>query len=157
MNRILVSPTSKIGTAAPAVWERISSFEGINTELMPWMRMRPPHRYAGRTLADITPGEPLGRVWIFYLGFLPLDWDSLTVEELEVGHRFAERSTMASMAVWEHERIVTALGSDHCEVTDRVAFVPRLPFRPARRALRRTVTALFAHRHRRLVDHFNPR
>lgn len=83
-----------------------------------------------------------------------VDFDDLCLAEIEPPRRFLERSTMASMATWEHERTIEPLGPRTCAVTDRLGFSLRAPLAvvPGSAALaRRIVTVLFRHRHRRLV------
>jgi ligand-binding SRPBCC domain-containing protein len=61
---------------------------------------------------------------------------------------------MATLRVWQHERVVEARGEDACQVTDRLAFELRRPLAAipgAERLARAIVAALFRHRHRRLV------
>jgi ligand-binding SRPBCC domain-containing protein len=147
-----VRRTSRVAAPAEEVWARVTSAEGINHEIRPWMRMTMPRSLRGRTIADVEPG-PLGRSWILLFGVLPFDYDELGLAELEPGRRFLERSTMLSMRRWEHERSVEPLDEGSCEVTDRIAFQLRAPL--ATLGLTRPVAAviarLFAHRHRRLV------
>ncbi|MDP3893205.1 hypothetical protein [Nocardioides sp.] len=148
-----VARTTRVAAPAGRVWDRVTTFEGINHELMPLMRMVLPRRYAGSTVDDLEPGQRVGRVWILYLGFLPLDFDDLTIAELEPGRRFLERSRMATMRTWQHERVVEPLPEgDACTLTDRLTFEPRM--RLLDPLLRRVVTFVFAHRHRRLLAHF---
>ena len=146
---------SRVTAPAAEVWGRVTSPEGINEEMRPWMRMTMPRALAGRTIADVEPG-PLGRSWILLFGVLPIDYDDLGLAELEPGRRFLERSTMLSMRRWEHERTVEPAGEGACEVSDRVAFALRRPL--AAVGLTRPVAALigrfFAHRHRRLQRRF---
>jgi ligand-binding SRPBCC domain-containing protein len=150
-----VNRTSRVEAPAPEVWTRVTSPEGINDELRPWMRMTMPRSLRGRTIAEVEPGQ-LGRSWILLFGFLPFDYDDLGLAELEAGRRFLERSTMLSMRRWEHERTVDPAGPDGCEVTDRIAFELRAPLRvlgltrPVSGVLRR----FFAHRHRRLARRY---
>ena len=73
--------SSVINASRDAVWERIASFDGINAELMPYMRMTVPREHAATTIDTVPVGRPLGRAWIFYGGFLPLDYDALTLTE----------------------------------------------------------------------------
>ena len=144
--------TSVVAAAPDVVWERITDFACINTELMPLMRMRVPRAHRGTTVATVPVGTSLGRVWIYYLGFLPLDYDRLTLTELEPGSHFQEVSTMLSMRRWEHRRELRPLDAGHTEVTDTIGFEPRIRF--LARVLEPVVRHLFAHRHRRLVRHF---
>jgi hypothetical protein len=71
------------------------------------------------------PGERLFRSWLLFAGFVPVEYDDLTFEEVEPGRRFLERSTLLSQRVWEHQRILEPLVQG-CRLTDRVRFVPRL-------------------------------
>jgi ligand-binding SRPBCC domain-containing protein len=59
---------------------------------------------------------------------------------------------MLSMRLWEHERTLTPQGESRCQITDRVAWEPRLPLPGA--LLRPLVHAIFGHRHRRLRERF---
>ncbi|MFW0787611.1 hypothetical protein AAFP35_24205 [Gordonia sp. CPCC 206044] len=146
---------SVVAARPDEVWERVVTPEGINDELMPYMRMMLPRRHRGITVADVTPGTSLGRVWIFYLGVLPLDWDRMTIAELEPGRGFVEVSSMASMRIWRHERTLTERGTDGTEVIDRLRFTPRLLLRPASPLLEWFIGHLFEHRHRRLAKYFS--
>ena len=55
--------TTAVAAPAERVWERIVSKEGINDELMPFMRMTMPRALKGKTIADVEPGQTLGRSW----------------------------------------------------------------------------------------------
>ncbi|WP_395838716.1 hypothetical protein [Cystobacter fuscus] len=136
-----------------SVWERVASAEGINDEMRPWLTMSAPRGVGVLDLNTVPVGVPLGRAWLRLFGVLPLDYDLLTLVELEPGHRFHEKSTMASMRCWEHERVLVARGGS-TEVTDRVTFVPRWGLLWARPMLARVVREFFAHRHRRLARYF---
>ena len=151
-----VNRTSRVEAPAPEVFARVTSAEGINDEMRPWMRMTTPRALRGTTIADVEPG-PLGRSWILLFGVLPFDYDDLGLAELEPGRRFLERSTMLSMRRWEHERTVEPAGDEASEVTDRVAFELRAPLRAIRltRPVAAVLRGFFAHRHRRLQRRFS--
>lgn len=141
---------------ADAVWARISTPQGINYELAPWLRMTMPRPLEGRTLDDVELGRPLGRSWLLLFGFLPFDYDDLMIGERDRGRRFLETSSTLTMARWNHERVLIPRDRG-CEVTDKLCFQPRGLFarsRTVRRAMRSIVTAIFRHRHRRLTDYF---
>jgi ligand-binding SRPBCC domain-containing protein len=146
-----VTTRSKLDAPAPAVWERVISPAGINDELAPWMRMTIPKGMGDLTPENVTLGERIGRSWILLFRFLPIDYDDITLVELEDGRRFLERSPMMSMRLWEHERTVEPDG-DRCTVTDRIRFQPKLG--ALARPMHRTFAAFFRHRHRRLHRHF---
>ncbi len=148
--------TSRVPAPAEAVWQRVTTPEGINHELMPVMRMTVPPSFRGVTIEQISPGTKVGRSYFLLLGFLPFDYDDITIAEIEPGRRFLESSTMMSMRTWRHERTVTPAGPD-CEVRDDVSFTVRAPFSaiPGWSAVVGSIlAALFRHRHRRLVAYF---
>jgi hypothetical protein len=145
-----VEQTSTVPAPAAVVWERATSPEGINHELLPILRMTMPRGLRDATIDDVAIGEPLGRAWILLFGFLPVDYDDLSLAELEPGRRFLERSSMLSMRVWQHERIVEPLDQATCRLTDRLTLEPRIP--GTRGLARRIVTFLFRRRHRRMAE-----
>ena len=51
------------------------------------MRMTIPKGIDALTPATVTLGEPIGRSWILLFGVLPIDYDDITLVELEDGHR----------------------------------------------------------------------
>jgi len=136
------------------VWERVVSPAGINHEMRPWMTMSMPRGARGLTVDTIRVGEPIGRAWIRLFGVVPIDYDRLTIAELDPGRRFLERSTMLSMRQWEHERTLTATDRNITEVRDRITLTPRMPIPGLARVLVRLLHAFFGHRHRRLHAYF---
>jgi ligand-binding SRPBCC domain-containing protein len=148
------SVSSKLNAPAEEVWERVITPEGINDEMGPWMKMTMPRGVESLSLESVTLGEPIGRSWILLFGVLPIDYDDVTLVELEDGRRFLERSPMMSMRLWEHERTVDPDGGG-CTVTDRIRFQPRLGL--LRRPMRPIFNRFFRHRHRRLQRHFGGR
>jgi ligand-binding SRPBCC domain-containing protein len=145
--------TSRLDTSAQSVWARVTTADGVNDELRPWLRMTVPAGWAGTSIADVEPGAFLGRSWILLFGLVPFDYDDLTIAETGP-RRFLERSTLLSAGVWEHERTVTPTG-DGCDVTDRITFESR--FGPFARVHIAILRALFAHRHARLRRRFGHR
>lgn len=71
------------------------------------------------------PGQRLFRSWILLAGILPVEYDDLTLVELEPGRRFLERSQLLSQRVWEHERVLTP-HQGATRIEDRIRFEPRL-------------------------------
>lgn len=142
-----------LAAPAPAVWERAVTFDGVNDEFAPLLRMTVPRGLERATLADVEPGDAIGRSWLLLGGLIPIDWDDIRLAEVEPPRRFLERSSMASMSVWRHERTVEPAG-DSCVLTDSLRFELRRPLRwipGSDRLAARIVSAAFGHRHRRLV------
>ncbi|WP_205697150.1 hypothetical protein [Conexibacter sp. SYSU D00693] len=141
---------TRLAASPDAVWERVASFEGINHELGPWLRMTAPRG------TELTPeAVPLGRrwfrSWLLLGGVLPVDYDDLTVWRVEPGRGFHERGALGSVKVWEHERTLEPVPGGTL-VVDRLALVPRVPG-TARVALA-IVRLVFRWRHHRLAEHF---
>jgi ligand-binding SRPBCC domain-containing protein len=143
--------SSLVAAPRERVWERVTTPEGVNAELMPIVRMTLPRGTEQLDLASVPVGSPVGRCWLLLFGLIPFDWDDLMLLRLEAPAGFHELSSMASMRVWEHERTLEPVAGG-CRVTDRVAFLPRVPF-PAV-WVRPLFRAIFRHRHRRLRAQF---
>ena len=92
-------------------------------------------------------GERICRSWVLLFGFVPVDYDDVTLIELEPGRRFLERSSMLSQRFWQHERTIEPYAGG-TRVCDRVRFVPRV--RLLAPVYRRVLRAAFALRHRNL-------
>jgi ligand-binding SRPBCC domain-containing protein len=147
-----VEQESVVSAPAEAVWARVSTFEGINDELGPLMRMTAPARVRALDPSQVVLGERIFRSWVLLFGVIPIDYDDLTLIALEPGRGFHERSRMLSMRVWEHERTLEPAGDSATRVRDRLSFEPRLP--GSGPLLERIVRATFRHRHRRLRRRF---
>jgi ligand-binding SRPBCC domain-containing protein len=148
----VVEQQSVLPAAPETVWERVSTFEGVNDELGPVLRMTAPARVRRLDPSEVVLGERIFRSWVLLFGVLPIDYDDLTLIALEPGRGFHERSRMLSMRVWEHERTLEPDGATGCRVHDRLSFEPRLPGMGP--LLERIVRATFRHRHRRLRRRF---
>ena len=146
MSDVEISTT--VGADPARVWDRVASIEGVNHELGPWLSMTAPPGVDQIDLGEVPLGKRWFRSWVKLFGVLPVDYDDLTVAELEPGRRFLERSAMLSMRVWQHERILEPDGAG-TRVTDRLTFTPRSLVSKA--LARRVVGAIFRHRHRRLA------
>jgi ligand-binding SRPBCC domain-containing protein len=149
-SRAGIEVSSRLDAAPDEVWARIATPEGINDELQPWLRMTVPGG-ADLNLNSIEVGKPLGRSWVLLLGLIPIDYDEITIAELDRGRGFVERSTMLSQRAWEHVRTIREADGGS-QLTDSISWEPRLPVPGS--ALRPLFKTIFGHRHRRLVRHF---
>ena len=145
----------EVASVVPAppdrVWERVTTFEGVNDELMPIARMTCPHELRRIDPASVPLGRTWFRSWILLFGVLPFDYDDLRLLAIEPGRSFHEDSTMLTQRRWVHRRdLEPAAGGTR--VRDRIEFEPRLPLLGP--MLRPIFQAVFRHRHRRLAAHF---
>ena len=147
-----VEAASRLEADAATVWDRVTTPEGINEELMPLMRMTMPDSVRRLDPDTVPIGERICRSWILLFGFIPFDYDDIVLISLEPGRGFHERSKMLSMRTWEHERWIEPDGDGACVLHDRLTFTPRLPL-PGR-AFAPIIRTTFRHRHKRLRKRF---
>lgn len=139
-----------LASPADVVWAHVTTMDGVNEELGPWLRMSSPASARGLDLRAAPVGARLFRSYLLLFGVLPIDWDDLAFAA--IGERsFAERSTMMSMRRWEHDRGVEEDGAG-CRVRDVLRFEPRVPGTGG--LLGRVVRATFRHRHAQLARRF---
>ncbi|MBN3816006.1 hypothetical protein G3N57_05005 [Paraburkholderia sp. Se-20369] len=144
---------STLPVSAAELWHRVTTPEGINDELFPWLRMTIPLELRGKTIDQLPTGHYLGRSWLLALGAFPVDFDDMTLAEVGPGFRFKETSRMLGMRTWVHERTIRDV-SGGSEVHDRLTFELRRPgaWIPGwRQATMQGVKLLFRHRHARLI------
>lgn len=152
MSRV-VEQRSVVDARIDDVWERVTSMDGINYELMPVMSMRLPAGVGDISLSSVVVGEPVGRFGVTLFGVLPFDYDDMTIVGLEPGRSFHERSTMRTARTWEHERTLSPVGDgSQTQIYDRLTFTPRVP--GTGRVHAWIITWVFRHRHRRAAKHF---
>jgi hypothetical protein len=129
------SVTSKLAASADKVWNQAATMEGVNRELFPLARMTYPKAISRLDRVSIAPGRRLFRSWILLFGFIPIDYDDITLATIDPEGGFLEISSMFSQLKWQHERLVRSI-SGGCTVADHVQFTPRLPaFGPLYRAV----------------------
>ena len=146
-----VERSSLVPAPAADVWARVVTPEGINDEFWPWLTMSLPKSASSLSIDTLELGKPVGRSWIRLFGVLPVDYDDLTIAELEPGRRFLERSRLFSAPQWQHERVVEPVDAAGSRVTDRLTFTPRRGFGLLGPSI---IRLIFFYRHRRLVRYF---
>ncbi|MDI1442639.1 hypothetical protein [Polyangium sp. 6x1] len=140
--------------ASPArIWERVATFEGVNDELGPWLKMSTAPGTSNRLDEGVPLGKSLFRSWLLLGGLLPVEYDDLCFSRLESGRGFLETSSMGTQLAWVHERTLEPVGSGaRARLTDRLRFTPR--WGALGRPSRLLVTGVFTHRHARLRARF---
>ena len=141
------SVSSLVPAPRARVWERVTTMEGVNAELMPIFRMTHPRAIAQLKPSDVVLGQRLFRSWVLLFGVLPVDYDDLTLMRLTPNVGFSESSPMLSQRRWNHERTLED-ADGATRVTDTIAFEPRVPWLGPLYA--RVFPLIFTHRHRRL-------
>ena len=137
--------SSSLPVTQQALWRDVTSMEGINDEMRPWLTMGAPHGVRGLQDVMMTPGQPLFRSRLKLFGVLPAGYSELTLLSLTPQGGFVEASPMTGMRRWRHERRLAVTGQG-CTLHDSLAFEPQW-FSRSTRAL---VVFFFRHRHRRL-------
>ena len=143
--------SSRLEGATPTqVWERVTSWEGVNDELAPFVKMTHPARFPAVT--DVpADGRSHFTSYFLLLGVLPFDAHRVAFRELVVPEHFDELSSNLLIKRWHHRRTVTPAGNA-VEVRDEVDFEARLPFLGA--LLARIYGAVFDRRHAKLRERF---
>jgi ligand-binding SRPBCC domain-containing protein len=152
MKRLGFSRSSDLAAPPDVVWRHATTFEGVNRELFPLVRMTAPESVRSLDADSIRLGERIARCWILLFGLLPIDYDDLVIVELEPGRRFLERSTMLTQRAWIHERTVEPGPNGGTTITDSIEFEPRLSW--LGRLQRPAFAMAFALRHRNLLRLF---
>ncbi|OHU99960.1 hypothetical protein [Mycobacterium talmoniae] len=143
---------SEIDCPIERVWQRVTTQEGINDEMNPYLKMTMPRRFRGKSIADVTPGTRIGKSVLLLFGIVPFGFDDITIAEIEPGRMFREESVMTGMRIWVHHRTLEPDG-DKTIVSDEITLAPQAPMGliPGWGALLSAVlSAFFTHRHRRL-------
>jgi len=143
--------SSVIPAPSDAVWARVATFDGVNDELRPIVRMTCPQDCRRIDPAVVPLGASWFRSWILLFGVVPFDYDHLRLVAIEPGRGFHEDSTMLSQRRWVHRRVLEPVAGG-TRVADRVEFEPRVPLVGA--LLVPIFRAVFRHRHRRLGRYF---
>jgi ligand-binding SRPBCC domain-containing protein len=145
--------TSEIDAPTEKVWELVTTQEGINHEMGPYMKMTMPKAFRGKSIANVAPDTHIGKSFLLLFGVVPFGYDDITLAQIEPGRMFREESAMTGMRTWIHHRTLEPKG-DKTVVTDAVTLAPHLPIPGLAKLLGSLLAAFFAHRHRRLQGWF---
>lgn len=140
-----------VGASADQVWQRVSTMQGVNAELGPWLRMSYPAEMSDLKAPGLPSNGPAFSSWLLLCGLLPIDRHHLGFDRILRGIGFDERSHSWTQRIWIHHRRVVATPQG-ARIADELEFEPRLSFMAP--LLKAMVTATFRHRHRRLAETF---
>jgi hypothetical protein len=141
------------GVSQTEIWSHITSWEGVNEELAPFVKMTHPARFS--TVADIpADGRSHFTSYLLLFGLLPFDAHRLALREVVAPERFDEASSNLFMKRWHHRRTLRRDG-ESIEVRDQCRLEARLPLVGA--LLAKIYAAVFTRRHDRLRARFAAR
>jgi hypothetical protein len=123
---IVLEFESEIGISRDSVWARVTTMEGVNAELRPFVRMTYPRSLPSLADADFVPGTVLFESWVLFLGIVPFDRHALALTSITKGIGFVEGSTSWLQRAWRHERTLTDGIDGGCIVADRLTIEPRI-------------------------------
>src|SRR5262245_35632326 len=101
---------SEIACPVDRVWERVTSQEGINDDIGPYLKMTMPRQFRGKSIADVAPGTRIGKSFLLLFGVLPFGFDDITIAKIDPGRMFREESVMTGMRIWVHHRTLEPAG-----------------------------------------------
>jgi ligand-binding SRPBCC domain-containing protein len=131
------------------VWAAMSSVDGINREVAPFLRMTDPTHGAHFDAEPWRTGTPV--LWQLGFGFIPVDRHRVAMVALPDGRGFRESSSSWWHRVWWHERTLLD-GPSGCILRDDVEIQPRL--RVSDPITGWAVGGMFRRRHRSLQRRF---
>ena len=66
---------SQLNAPVADVWGRVATFDGINDEFRPLLKMTAPRNVKDAGLSEVVIGEKLCRSWLLLFGVVPIDYD----------------------------------------------------------------------------------
>lgn len=148
---IKVAVVSRLRAGTDEVWEWISTLDGVNLEMDPWLDMTAP---PGSDFNAAATGEVLPLKLRGPLG-LPLGTYPLRLLRMTEGEGFLEQTRMLPFFLWRHERTLrpaTVDGINGTTITDELGWKWRFGFLD--RLVAGGVRHFFNQRHRTLRKHF---
>ncbi len=132
------------------VWHRVNTLAGVNTELMPLLKMTAPNGKERLPFTQVPLQQPLFASWLLLFGIFPFDRHQLQFDQVWEGG-FRENSKSLVHRAWRHDRTIVSTDAG-CTLIDSLQFEPRIPLFGY--ILLPTVRYVFRHRHRRLLQLF---
>ncbi len=134
------------------VWKKISTLQGVNEELAPFVRMTASADQMKLPFTEAPIQQKLFTSVLLLFRVIPVDLHFLKLDDIWQ-YGFRENSSSLMHAYWQHERTITG-EADNCVLKDHLKFKPRLPL--IHLIMRPIVRFIFEHRHRQLQKWFNP-
>src|SRR6476620_11047083 len=131
------------------VWSELSTIDGLNRELAPFVRMTDPTGGAAFDAEAWRGTAPVA--WQLLFGVIPIDRHRIELVALPDGGGFRETSSSWWHRLWRHERALLDDPSG-CVVRDSVEIEPRL--RMSDPIMGWSVRWTFRQRHRKLRRRF---
>lgn len=150
MTTFTLKIASSLHVPLPNLWQKVSTMEGVNHELAPFIHMTSPAAMCRVRFTHVPLKQPLFASWLLLFVMLPFDRHQLRLDEVWEGG-FRENSSSLIHRVWRHERIITA-NSNGSMLTDTLNFEPRIAVFGY--ILLPIVRFVFQHRHQRLKRFF---
>lgn len=138
---------SKVSTAPEELWPRINSFEKLNSELSPFLRMSCPEKYRLVPFDVFPSGRPLFKSIIYLFRFIPVEVSNIRFAAIYPGKGFSEDSVMILSSSWKHKRYITPF-EEGAIIADELDITPR--FSVFETAIRLFTRITFKIRHRNL-------
>ncbi len=150
MTTFTLKVASNLPVPLPNLWQKVSTMEGVNHELAPFIHMTSPATLRRLPFTQAPLKQPLFTSWLLLFGILPFDRHQLRLDEVWEGG-FRENSSSLIHRAWRHERIITANGTGST-LTDTLNFEPRISLLGY--IILPVVRFVFQHRHRHLKQLF---
>ncbi len=155
-----VRVTSKLYANPKAVWKHMSSMDGVNYELMPFVHMTYPEKGSLDDHDAVPVKSVLFTSILLLFGFIPFDAHWLSFDNFIRGRGFDENSSSLLQKHWKHSRHIHGIDEtkeqdgtfQHIEVEDHLEFTPRAPF--VGFLVLPIVRMIFNHRHAQLRKKF---
>jgi len=121
---------SHLGISPDELWRRINSFQRLNMELAPFLKMSCPEIYKTKLFDEFPIGNPVFKSVIYLLRFIPVEVSNIRFVSVTPGMGFSEDSKMIFSSSWKHKRSISPDGAG-CLIADELDITPRLSiFKP---------------------------
>jgi len=129
------------------LWDNIHTFERVNFELFPMMKMTTPSAYKIMPLENFPVNVFVFKSIVLLFGLIPIEVSSIRLKFVKKNEGFIEESKMLLSRDWKHTRNLSNVDGK-CKLEDIIEVRPRwFLLKPV---LWVFIKLLFANRHRRV-------